>query len=160
MTQEERKRSDFKRNYLKWHVPGNKHKSSGGSILIQGITVDKQRAKNLFTNLGKHFKDERIRDERDEEREVKAMPRDEMTAVQEYQADILQIDSLMYIPADWGESDSPNNKRRRGQVVSMRHRMKPRVREHFKGLIKSPETNTTNVMEALKMFSDQALFSW
>jgi hypothetical protein len=112
-----------------------------------GTTVDKRRAKNLFTNLGKHFKDERAQDERDEEREVKAMPRDVMTAAQEYEADILQIDSLMYMPADWGESDSPNNKRRQGQVVSMRHRMKPRVREHFKGLIKSPEINTTNVVE-------------
>jgi hypothetical protein len=80
---------------------------------------------------------------------VKAMPRDEMTAAQEYEADILQIDSLMYIPVGWGESDSPNNKRRQGQVVSMRHRMKPRVQEHFKGLIKSPETNTTNVVEDL-----------
>jgi hypothetical protein len=59
----------------------------------------------LFTNLGKHFKDERTWDERDEEREVKAMPRDEMTAAQEYEADILQIDSLMFIPVDWGGSD-------------------------------------------------------
>jgi hypothetical protein len=77
------------------------------------------------------------------------MPRDEMTTAQEYEADILQIDSLMYIPVDWGESDSPNNKRRRGQVVSMRHRMEPRVQEHFKGLIKSLETNTTNVVQDL-----------
>jgi hypothetical protein len=111
--------------------------------------VDKQRAKNLFTNLRKHFKEKQTWDERDKERELKAMPRDEMTEAQEYEADILQIDSLMYIPVDWGESDSPNNKRRRGQVVSIRHRMKPRVREHFKGLIKSPETNTTNVVEDL-----------
>jgi hypothetical protein len=28
-------------------------------------------------------------------------------------------------------------------------RLKPRVREHFKGLIKSPETNTTYVLEDL-----------
>jgi hypothetical protein len=127
-----------------------KHSDSGHvDWKKRGTTVDKRHAKNLFTNLGKHFKDERTRDKRDEEREVKSMPRDEMTAAQEYEADILQIDSLMYIPVDWGESDSPNNKRRRGQVVSVRHRMKPRVREHFKGLIKLPETNTTNVVEDL-----------
>jgi hypothetical protein len=72
-----------------------------------------------------------------------------MTVAQEYKADILQIDSLMYVPVDWGESDSPDNKRRRGQVVSMRHRAKARVREHFKGLIKSPGTNTMNVVENL-----------
>jgi hypothetical protein len=35
----------------------------------KGSTVQKQRAKNLFTNLGtKHFKDKRTRDERDYER--------------------------------------------------------------------------------------------
>jgi hypothetical protein len=55
----------------------------------------------------------------------------------------------VYVPVDWGESDSPDNKGRRGQVVSMRHRAKPRVREHFKGLIKSPGTNTMNVVENL-----------
>ena len=50
-----------------------------------------------------------------------------MTEAQEYEVDILQIDSLMYVPVDWGESGSPDNKPRRGQVVSMRHRPKPRV---------------------------------
>jgi hypothetical protein len=55
----------------------------------------------------------------------------------------------MYIRADWGDINLPDNKRRRGQVVSMRHRLRPRVQEHFKGLIKSPETNTTNVVEDL-----------
>jgi hypothetical protein len=48
----------------------------------RGSTVEKQRAKNLFTKLGKHFKDERDRDKRDEERELKAMPRSEMTEAQ------------------------------------------------------------------------------
>jgi hypothetical protein len=115
----------------------------------RGSTAEKRRAKNLFTNLGKHFKDEQDRDERDEERELKAMPRSEMTVAQEYEADILQIDSLMYVPVDWGESDSPHNKRRGGQVVSRRHRARPKVREHFEGLIESPETNTTNVVEDL-----------
>jgi hypothetical protein len=79
------------------------------------------------------------------ERELKAMPKREMTEAQEYKADILQIDSLMYIPVNWGQSDSPDNKRRQGQVVSMRHRAKPRVREKFKGLIKSPRINTTSM---------------
>jgi uncharacterized lipoprotein YddW (UPF0748 family) len=46
-----------------------------------------------------------------------------MTEAEEYEADILQIDSLMYIPVNWGEHDSPNNKRRQGQVVSMRHQL-------------------------------------
>jgi hypothetical protein len=100
----------------------------------RGLTVEKRRAKNQFTKLGKHFKDERDWDKRDEERELKAMPRSEMTEAQKYEADILQIDSLMYVPVNWGESDSPDNKRRRGQVVSMRHRARPRVREHFRGL--------------------------
>jgi hypothetical protein len=87
----------------------------------RGSTVEKRRAKNLFTKLGKHFKDERDQDERDKERELKAMPRSKMLEAQEYEADILQIDSRLYVPVDWGESDSPDNKRRRGQVVSMRH---------------------------------------
>jgi hypothetical protein len=111
--------------------------------------VDKRRAKNLFTNLGKHFKDERTQDERDNEGELKARPRNEMTEEEKYKADLLQIHSPMYIPVDWGENTSPDNKRRQGQVVSMRHRLRPRVREHFKGLIKSPETNTTSVVEDL-----------
>jgi hypothetical protein len=93
----------------------------------RGTTVDKRRAKNLFTNLGKHFKDKRTRNERDNERELKARPRNEMKEEEECKADILQIDSRMYIPVDWGENDSPDNKRRQGQVVSMRHRLKPRV---------------------------------
>ncbi len=71
-----------------------------------------------------------------------------MTEEEEYEADILQIDSLMYIPIDWGERDSPN-KRRRGQVVKLRHRSKPKIREHFKGLIKLPESNTTEVVDDL-----------
>jgi hypothetical protein len=41
LTREERKRSDFKRNFLKRQVPGNNHKSSGGSILIQGMWIGK-----------------------------------------------------------------------------------------------------------------------
>jgi hypothetical protein len=45
----------------------------------RGTTVEKRRANNLFTNLGKHFKDERTQDERDDERELKARPRNEMT---------------------------------------------------------------------------------
>jgi hypothetical protein len=78
----------------------------------RGLTVEKRRAKNLFTKLGKHFKDELDRDERDEGRELKAMPRSEMMEAQEYEADILQIGSLMYVPFDWGQSDSPDNKHR------------------------------------------------
>jgi hypothetical protein len=35
------------------------------------------------------------------------------------------------------------------QSVSMRHRLKPKVREPFKGLVKSPDTNTTKVVEDL-----------
>jgi hypothetical protein len=87
------------------------------------------------------------------------MQRSEMTEAQEYKADILQIDSLVYVPVNWGESDSPDNKRRQGQVVSMRHRAKPRVREHFKGLIKSPGTNTTNVVENLSPAWVENVFS-
>ena len=52
----------------------------------RGSTVEKRRAKNLFTKLAKHFKDERDRDERDKERELKAMPRSEMTEAKEYKA--------------------------------------------------------------------------
>jgi hypothetical protein len=33
--------------------------------------------------------------------------------------------------------------------VSMRHRFKPKVQEDFKGLVKSPDTNTTNAVEDL-----------
>jgi hypothetical protein len=50
--------------------------------------------------------------ERDYERELKGIPRNEMTDAEKYEADILQIDSLMYIPVNWGEHDSHNNKRR------------------------------------------------
>jgi hypothetical protein len=89
----------------------------------RGSTVEKRRAKNLFTKLGKHFKDERDRDKRDEERELKAMPRKEMMKAQEYEADILQIDSLMYVPVSWGESDSSDNKRRQDALVGHRSRV-------------------------------------
>jgi hypothetical protein len=132
-------------------VPKNKYKSSGGSILIQGTWIGKREGRQWRNDAPRIclLSLESIRDERDKERELKAMPRSEMTVAQEYKADILQSDSLMYVPVDWGESDSPNNKRRQGQVVSTRHRAKPRVREHFKGLIKSPGTNTTNVVENL-----------
>jgi hypothetical protein len=37
----------------------------------RGLTVEKRRAKNLFTKLGKHFKEKCDRDKRDEERELK-----------------------------------------------------------------------------------------
>jgi hypothetical protein len=97
-------------------VPGNKQKSSGGSILIQELLIWKrggqQWTNNWFTYLGKHSKDEQTRDERDYERELKGIPRNEMTDAEKYEADILQIDSLMYIPVNWGEHDSHNNKRR------------------------------------------------
>jgi hypothetical protein len=170
MTQEERKRSDSKRNYLKQQVPGNRHKSSGGSILIQGMMWIGESGERQWTSdapsiclltLESISKTKKLGKKGKKGRDVKAMPRNEMTAAQENEADILQIDSLMYIPVDWGESDSPSNKRRRGQVVSMRHRMKPRVQEHFKGLIKSPETMSWKIylQLGLKMFSDQALLS-
>jgi hypothetical protein len=42
MTREERKRSYSKRNYYKWQVPENKHKSSGGSILIHVMWIRKR----------------------------------------------------------------------------------------------------------------------
>jgi hypothetical protein len=115
----------------------------------RGTAMDKGRSKNGFTNLGKNFKKERALDEKDNERELKARPRNEMMEEEKYERDILHIASLMYIPVHWGENNSPDNKHRRGQVVSMRHRLRPRVREHFNGLIKSPETNTTNVVEDL-----------
>jgi hypothetical protein len=51
-------------------IPWRKHFDPGHvDWEKRGTTVDNRRANNLFTNLGKHFKDERTRDERDEERE-------------------------------------------------------------------------------------------
>ena len=50
----------------------------------RGKTVEKRRAKNLSTKLGKNFKDKRTRDERDNERDLKAKPRNEMTEEEEY----------------------------------------------------------------------------
>jgi hypothetical protein len=63
-------------------------------------TIEKWLAKNLLYERGKHFKDIRTRDKRNNERELKAMPREEVTAADKYEVDILEIDSLMYIPVD------------------------------------------------------------
>jgi hypothetical protein len=114
--------------------------------------VEKKRYKTLFTNITKHFRDIRTRDERDEERELKALPREEMTEEQKYEADLLQLDSLMYIPAEVGDSESASQKkRRRGQIVSRTAVFKKKVREHFKGLIKLPDTKTPRIVEDLSL---------
>ena len=89
----------------------------------RGSTVEKQRTKKLTFELSSLFKDRRTRDERDEDRELKAMPRTDMDILQEYEAEVNEIDSLMYIPVDWGRDGSPDNKRRR----MIGHRAKPRV---------------------------------
>jgi ribosomal protein L44E len=72
----------------------------------RGSTAEKKRSRTLFTNVTKHFRDIQTRDERDEARELKVLPREEMTEEQKYEADILQVDSLMYIPAEVGDSES------------------------------------------------------
>jgi hypothetical protein len=82
--------------------------------------VEKKRSKTLFTNVTKPFRDIRTRDERDEERELKALPREEMTEEQKYEADILQLDSLMYIPAEVGDSESASQKKRRQDKIMSR----------------------------------------
>jgi hypothetical protein len=86
----------------------------------RGSTVEKKRSKTLFTNVTKHFRDIRTRDERDEERELKALPREEMTEEQKYEADILQLDSLMYIPAEVGDSESALKKKGKGRLCQGR----------------------------------------
>jgi hypothetical protein len=76
----------------------------------RGSTVEKKRSQTLFTNVTKHFRDIQTRDKRDEERVLKALPREEMTEEQKYEADILQLDSLMYIPAEVGDRESASQK--------------------------------------------------
>ena len=66
----------------------------------KGATVSKKRERQLQTLLGKQFKDLRTKDEKDEDRDLKTKPRDEMTYIDEYATDVLEIDSLMYIPAE------------------------------------------------------------
>jgi hypothetical protein len=58
----------------------------------------------------KTFEDRRTGDERDNGRELKAIPREEMTQADEYKRDVLEIDSLMCIPVDWGGNELQNNK--------------------------------------------------
>jgi hypothetical protein len=117
----------------------------------RGSTVEKKRSKTLFTNVTKHCRDIRTRDERDKERELKALPIQEMTEEQKYKADILRLDSLMYITAEVGDSESASQKKsRRGKIMSRTAVFKKNtVREHFKGLIKLPDTKTPRIVEDL-----------
>ena len=65
-----------------------------------------------------------------------------MTYIDEYEADVLEIDSLMYIPAEL------DHKQRRA-VAFMTRGLAPRVkvREHFKGLVKLPGKKGNRIVQ-------------
>ena len=108
----------------------------------KGATVSKKRERHLQTLLRKQFKDLRTRDERDEDRDLKAKPRGEMSEQEKYEAEVLEIDSLMYVPAD-------SDRKRRRTVTFMTRGLAPRVkvREHFKGLVKLPGKKGNRIVE-------------
>jgi len=103
----------------------------------------RKRTKLLRTELGKTLSDRRTTAEKMQADRLKKKLPHKMSRKERFESGINEIDSLMYIPLDWGKRGAPTEKELRS---NMRQR-KPKVREHFNGLVKLPFMTENHIVE-------------
>jgi len=82
------------------------------------------------------------------ENNLQNLERYEMTKEQAYEADLHEVESFRYISADWGNrkrpivdlpvDDGESKRKKRKLLFNKKHPPKPKVPEHFDGLVKLP----------------------
>ena len=112
--------------------------------------MDKRRNKAINGKMNLLFKDRRTKKEKNLDQRLKTMERSEMDSDEEYEAEVNEIESLMYVELDWGEDGppkSPDRSKKRKLLFGIKKEPKPQVPEHFRGLINLPGTEKNHILE-------------
>ncbi len=120
----------------------------------RGKTVVRRRIKDLRKEADKIFKDNRTGKQRQVDANLEKLSKDEMSNDQVFEAGVNEIDALRYIPVDWGKRKPPKSeedcdngeskRKKRKLLFNKKQTPKPKVPEHFDGLIKLPTSKTAD----------------